>query len=77
VVCGIHNSVLEATGILQVEMDSAVLALVGGSGSGANVCLELVEAVCDDLVSRQKIDLAGRAKLIESYGLIRRGGSRN
>lgn len=49
VVGSIYDGVLEATGILQVQVELAVLGVVGGLGAGTNVCLELVETVGNDL----------------------------
>lgn len=49
VVGRVDNSVLEATGVSKVQVQLAVLALVGGGSARANVRLELVEAISDDL----------------------------
>lgn len=56
---GVDNRILKAAGIPEVQVESAVLGLVGGSGPGADVGLELVEAVGDDLVnvSVMRIDI--------------------
>jgi hypothetical protein len=53
VVSGVYDSVLEASRILKVEVELAVLGVVGGFGAGADVRLELVEAVGDDLAGCQ------------------------
>ena len=49
VVRGVNDGVLEATRILEVEVQLALLGVVGLLGPGADVGLELVEAVGDDL----------------------------
>lgn len=49
VVGGVDDGVLESTGVLEVQVDLAVLAAVGGNGAGANVGLELIESISDDL----------------------------
>lgn len=49
VVGSINNSVLEAAGVLEVQVELAVLALVGGLGAGADVGLEGIETISDDL----------------------------
>jgi hypothetical protein len=49
VVGGVDNGVLEAAGVLEVEVQLAVLGLVGRGNAGANVRLELIEAVSNDL----------------------------
>lgn len=51
VVGSIENGVLETTGVLQVQVQLAVLAAVGRDGAGADVRLELIEAVSNDLLS--------------------------
>jgi hypothetical protein len=45
----IEHGVLETTGVLEVQVQLAVLAAVGGGGAGADVGLELIEAVSNDL----------------------------
>jgi hypothetical protein len=45
----VYDGVLETAGVLEVEVQLAVLGAVGGGGAWADVCLELVEAVSDDL----------------------------
>jgi hypothetical protein len=49
VVGGVNNGVLETTGVLEVQVELAVLAAVGGGGARANVGLELIEAISNDL----------------------------
>jgi hypothetical protein len=49
VVCSIYDGVLETAGVLEVQVELASLGSVGLDGAGANVGLELVEAVGDDL----------------------------
>jgi hypothetical protein len=49
VVGGVDNGILEATRVLQVQVELAVLGVVGGLSARANVGLELVETVGDDL----------------------------
>jgi hypothetical protein len=51
VVGSVDNGVLEATGVLEVQVELAVLAAVCGNGAGADVCLEGIKAISDDLVS--------------------------
>jgi hypothetical protein len=51
VVGRVHNGVLEAAGVLEVQVQLAVLGLVGRGDTGANVRLELIEAVSNDLWS--------------------------
>lgn len=50
VVCCVDDGVLEATGILEVQVQLAVLAAVGGHSAGARVGLERIEAVSNDLL---------------------------
>jgi hypothetical protein len=50
VVGGVHDGVLEAAGVNEVQVELAVLGLVGGVGAGADVRLELIEAVGNDLL---------------------------
>lgn len=50
----INDCVLETTGVLEVQVDLAVLAAVGRDGSGTNVCLELVEAISDYLLGYER-----------------------
>jgi hypothetical protein len=50
VVGGIYDRILEASGILKVEVELAVLGVVGGFGARADVSLELIETVGDDLM---------------------------
>lgn len=50
VVGGGHNGVLEATRVLEVQVELAGAGVVLGGDAGADVGLELVEAVGDDLV---------------------------
>lgn len=45
----VYDGVLETAWVLEVEVELAVFAAVGGDGAGADVGLELVEAVGDDL----------------------------
>lgn len=53
VVGSLDDGVLEATGVLKVQVDSAVLGAVCGGGARTNVGLECIEAVGDDsLVGR-------------------------
>lgn len=49
VVGRVDDGVLEAARVLEVEVQLAVLGVVGGLGARADVGLELVEAVGDDL----------------------------
>jgi hypothetical protein len=49
VVGRVHNGVLEAAGVLEVQVQLAVLGLVGRGDAGADVRLELIEAVSNDL----------------------------
>jgi hypothetical protein len=49
VVSRVHDGVLEAARVLEVEVELAVLGAVGGDGAGTGVGLELIEAVSDDL----------------------------
>jgi hypothetical protein len=49
VVGGVDNGVLEATGVLEVQVELAVLAAVGWDGTRAGVRLELIEAISDNL----------------------------
>jgi hypothetical protein len=49
VVGSVEDGVLEATGVLEVQVELAVLAAVGRDGAGADVGLELIEAISDDL----------------------------
>jgi hypothetical protein len=49
VVGSIHDGVLETARVLEVEVQLAVFGAVGGGRARADVCLELVEAVSDDL----------------------------
>jgi hypothetical protein len=49
VVGGVYNCVLEASWVLKVEVQLAVLTAVGGGSAGADVRLELIEAVSNDL----------------------------
>lgn len=49
VVGSVDYGVLEATWVLEVEVDLAVLAAVCGRGAGPDVCLECIETVGDDL----------------------------
>jgi hypothetical protein len=51
VVGRVHNGVLEAAGVLEVQVQLAVLGLVGRGDTGADVRLELIEAVSNDLWS--------------------------
>jgi hypothetical protein len=44
------DGVLEAARVLQVQVEGAVLGLLRGGAARADVGLELVEAVGDDLV---------------------------
>lgn len=65
----INDSVLEATGVLQVQVKSAVLGAVCGGGPGANEGLEPVETVGDDLLSMisiQKIQILREAHTVLS-----------
>jgi hypothetical protein len=50
VVGGVDDGVLEAAGVHEVEVQLAVLGLVGGVGAGADVGLELIEAISNDLL---------------------------
>lgn len=50
VVGGVDNGILEAAGILQVQVKLAVLGVVRGLGAGADVGLEGIETIGDDLV---------------------------
>jgi hypothetical protein len=53
VVGRVHNSILEAAGVLQLQVELAVLGVIRLRRSGTDVGLELVEAVGDDgLVGR-------------------------
>jgi hypothetical protein len=66
---GINDSVLEATGVLQVQVKSAVLGAVCGGGLGANEGLELVETIGDDLLSMisiQKVSILRGAHTVLS-----------
>lgn len=49
VVGGIDNGVLEAAGVLEVQVELAVLGLLRRGDAGANVRLELIEAISNDL----------------------------
>jgi hypothetical protein len=49
VVGGVDNGVLEAAGVHEVEVQLAVLGLVGCDGAGSNVRLELIEAISNHL----------------------------
>ena len=49
VVGGVDDGVLEATGVLEVQVDLAVLGLLGGLDAWADVGLELIETIGDDL----------------------------
>lgn len=53
VVSSVDNSVLEATGVDEVEVQLAVLGLVGSGEAGADVRLELIEAISNHLSSRE------------------------
>ena len=55
---GVDNGVLEAAGVLEVQVKLAVLGLLRRGDVGANVRLELIEAISNDL-----------AKLSE-YGVV-------
>lgn len=46
---GVDDGVLETSGVFEVQVQLAVLAAVSGGGAGADVGLELIEAVSDDL----------------------------
>lgn len=48
---GLDDGELEAAGVLEVEVQLAVLGLVRRRGAGARVHLEGVEAEGDDLLS--------------------------
>jgi hypothetical protein len=45
VVGSVNYSVLETTRVCEVQVQLAVLALVGSDGARANVCLELIEPI--------------------------------
>tara|TARA_R110002003_G_scaffold104_25_gene8397 strand:+ start:30363 stop:30512 length:150 start_codon:yes stop_codon:yes gene_type:complete len=49
VVGGVNNGVLETTGVLEVQVELAVLAAVGGGGARANSRPTLIEAISNDL----------------------------
>ena len=49
VVGRVDNGVLETAGVLEVQVELAVLGAVCGGGAGADVGLELIEAVGNDL----------------------------
>jgi hypothetical protein len=49
VVGSVDDGVLEAAGVLEVQVQLAGLGSFGSCGAGADVRLELVEAVGDDL----------------------------
>lgn len=51
VVSRVDYGVLESTGVLQTEMDLALLGLVGLLGGRADVSLEGIKAKCHDLVA--------------------------
>lgn len=48
-----YDGVLEATGVLEVQVKLAVLGAVGHQGSGSDVCLELVETEGDELFAER------------------------
>lgn len=52
VICGGDDGILEAARVVEGQVKLAVLAVVGWGGVRADVSLERVEAVCDDLVHR-------------------------
>jgi hypothetical protein len=45
----IQNSILESTGILEVQVQLASLGVIGLLCPGPNVCLESIETVRDNL----------------------------
>lgn len=49
VVGGVDNGVLEAAGVLEVQVELAVLGLLRRGDGRANVRLELIEAISNDL----------------------------
>jgi hypothetical protein len=49
VVGGVDNGVLEAARVLEVQVELAVLGAVGGDGTRADVGLERIEAISNDL----------------------------
>lgn len=49
VVGGLDHGILEAAWVLEVQVKLAVLAAVCGCGARANVGLELIEAISNDL----------------------------
>jgi hypothetical protein len=57
VVGGVHDGVLEAARVLEIEVELAVLGAVGGDGAGTGVRLELIEAVSDDLCGCVSLDV--------------------
>jgi hypothetical protein len=51
VVGSVNDGILEATGVLEVQVESAVLGLVGTRVAGTNEGLELIETIGDDLLT--------------------------
>jgi hypothetical protein len=52
VVRAVHNGELEAARVLEVQVELAVLGLLGRVVAGSDVGLELVEAEGDDLAGK-------------------------
>jgi hypothetical protein len=57
----LNDGILEAARVLQVQVKSTVLGLLGGRNFGADKGLELIETIGDDLLSM----VSGRSISIE------------
>ena len=73
VVRGGHDGVLEAARVLEVQVQLAGARVLLGGDAGADVGLELIEAVGDDLVVIVKNDLLDEASFEALEALSRQG----
>lgn len=71
-----HDGVLEAAGVLEVQVELTGARVVLGGDSGTDVGLELVEAVGNDLVVIVKDDLLDEASLAALEPLSGQGHER-
>lgn len=68
---GVNDSILESTRVLQVQMDLAVLGLVGLGGLWADVGLECIKTEGNELRS-QLVDVLDAIEMYYTYASVGR-----